>query len=305
MVVESASIQGLVAATYTPMHSDGSINLDPIPEMVDHLVANQIAGLYVLGSTGEGPSLTHEERCRVAEAFVLATAGRIPVIVQVGCESLTQARGLAEHAQKVGADGISAVSPVYFKPDSVDSLVASMDEIAKGARNLPFYYYHIPTVTGVSGSALDFLKIASERISNLRGIKFTSSSVFEYQACVEFAPERFEILWGFDEMLMSGLAAGGLGAVGSTYNYAAPVYQKLLAAWHDGDIEEARRQQSRSQELVRTFVRYGARSAQKAIMSLIGFDCGPSRLPVASLSKLQTEALRKDLETIGYFDWIQ
>jgi len=305
MTNNSPPLQGLVAATFTPLRSDGSINADAIPQIVDHLVRHEVAGMYVLGSTGEGPSMTHDERCMVAEAFVRAAAGRLPSIVQVGCESLTQARGLAAAAQEVGADAISSVSPVYFKPDSLETLVDSMAEVASGAPRLPFYYYHIPAVTGVAVNMLDFLRLAAERIPTLRGIKFTSPSVHEFQACLEFAGDRFEILWGLDEMLLSGLAAGARAAVGSTYNYAAPIYQRLLRAFAEGDLEEARRQQSRSQAHVRAFVPYGPRAAQKAIMSMVGLDCGPPRLPVAPLGPTQVDALRNDLETIGFFQWIE
>lgn len=298
-------LSGLIAATFTPLHEDGSVRTDAIPSVVDHLVQQGIAGMYALGSTGEGVSLTQDERCTVAEAFVGAAAGRLPVIVQVGCESLAAARQLAQHAQQIGADAISAVSPLYFKPDSVETLVDSMAEIAAGAPQLPFYYYHIPTVTGVALNMVDFLRLGAERIPTLRGIKFTSTNVFEYQSCLEFAGDRFEVLWGLDEMLLNGLTAGARAAVGSTYNFAAPIYQQLLSAWAAGDLDEARRQQSRSQALVRAFIPYGPRGAQKAIMAMIGQDCGPARLPVAPLGVSQCDALQGDLEAIGFFEWIE
>ncbi|QDV68774.1 N-acetylneuraminate lyase [Rosistilla carotiformis] len=302
MSLKTDPLQGLVAATFTPLAGDRTVDTAPIPAMVDRLVDDNVAGLYVLGSTGEGPSLTATERCTVAEAFVQSAAGRLPVIVQVGCESLSSARELAAHAQRIGADAVSAVSPVYFKPDCVETLVDSMAEIAAGAPNLPFYYYHIPAVTGVNCSMVDFLRLAADRIPTLRGIKFTSTNVFEFQSCLEFAGDRFQLLWGLDEMLLSGLGAGAQAAVGSTYNFAAPIYQRLLAAFAAGDLDEARRQQSLSQAIVRAFIPYGPRGAQKAIMSMIGHDCGPSRLPVATLTQSQRDALRNDLDAIGFFD---
>ena len=304
MTATFAPLQGLVAATFTPMHDDGSIFTETISPMVDRLVDQGIAAMYVLGSTGEGPSLTFDERCAVAESFVRASHARLPVIVQVGSESLTQAKRLAEHAQQVGADAISAVSPVYFKPDSLETLVASMEEIASGASELPFYYYHIPAVTGVAFNAVDFLKLASQRIATLRGIKFTSQNVFEFQSCVEYAEDQFELLWGLDEMLQCGLSAGARAAVGSTYNFAAPIYQRLLNAFAVGDLETVRQEQSRSQAIVRAFLPYGPRGAQKAIMKMIGIDCGPSRLPVATLTPSQFGALESELRGIGFFDWI-
>src|SRR5690554_2274667 len=107
-------IGGLIAATFTPMKEDGSINLEPIGPIVDQLIEDGVEGLYVCGSTGEGPSLTTEERCRVAAAYTEAAAGRIPVIVQVGHTSLEDARHLAAHARRIGADAISAVAPYYY-----------------------------------------------------------------------------------------------------------------------------------------------------------------------------------------------
>jgi N-acetylneuraminate lyase len=304
MTTDTPPLRGMIAATFTPLHDDGSINLATIPGIVDHLVRCGVAGMYVLGSTGEGVSLAHEERCAVAEAFVQAAGKRLPVIIQVGCESLVQAGRLAAHAEEIGADAVSAVSPLYFKPDSVETLVDSMAEIAAGAASLPFYYYHIPAVTGVAVDMVEFLRLGGERIPTLRGIKFTSLSVYEYQLCVEYAGDRFEVLWGLDEMLLCGLTAGARAAVGSTYNFAAPIYRRLLSAYADGNLEEARRQQSRSQALVHAFIPYGPRAAQKAIMSMVGPDCGPSRLPIKSLGSKEAAQLRADLEAIGFFEWI-
>ncbi len=297
-------LRGLIAATFTPMTDRGAVDLAALPDMVDRLAEQGVNGLYVLGSTGEGVSLTAEERRRVAEAFVQAARGRVPVIVQVGCESLAQSAQLAAHAQASGADAISAVSPVYFKPDSLDTLVDSMAAIAAAAPELPFYYYHIPWVTGVAANMVEFLHRGEQSIPTLRGIKFTAPSVHEFQACVEEAEGRFEILWGMDEMLLSGLVAGARAAVGSTYNFAAPLYQRLLAAFAAGDFEEARRWQSRSQALVRTFAPYGPRGSQKAIMAMVGLDCGPPRLPIASISVEQIASLRGDLQKLGFFDWL-
>lgn len=297
-------LKGLIAATFTPLHTDGTIHLNAIPGMVDFLIDQGIAGFYILGSTGEGNSLTMQERCMVTEHFLNAVNKRVPTIVQVGHESLQQAAELAAHAQQTGAEGISAVSPVYFKPASVEALVQSMEQIANGADKLPFYYYHIPHVTGVNVNVLEFLKSAEQHIPTMAGIKFTSSAVHEFQACLEYADDRMQILWGLDEMLLSGLCAGATTAVGSTYNFAAPVYQELLKAWHDGDPSTARKYQAKSQLLVRTFVPYGPRSAQKAIMKMIGQDCGPVRLPNVPLTSQESQSLENDLRQIGLFDWI-
>ena len=207
-------------------------------------------------------------------------------------------------AQEVGAAAISAVSPVYFKPDSLKTLVASMAEIARGAPQLPFYYYHIPAVTGVDANMIDFLRLGEEQIPTLRGIKFTSPNVFEFQSCIDYAAGRFDILWGTDEMLLCGLAAGARAAVGSTYNFAAPIYHRLIAALAAGNFEEARRTTISIASSGTRFSSSRSARAQKAIMSMIGHDCGPTRLPVAKLDVQAEATFRERLATIGFFDWI-
>ena len=304
MSIMSDSLTGLIAATFTPLHKDRSVDLPRIQPLVAHLVGQGIAGLYVLGSTGEGGSLTYDERCEVAAAFVQAANSQIPVIVQVGHESLRQAQMLAAHAQEIGADAVSAVSPVYFKPESTETLVDSMAQIAAGAPQLPFFYYHIPEVTGIRANMADFLRLAGDRIPTFAGIKFTSTRIDEYQSCLELAEGRYQIFYGVDEMLLSSLTAGARAAVGSTYNFAAPIYRKLLTAYSSGDLPEARRLQAQSQAIVRAFVPYGPRAAQKAIMGMIGMDCGPCRLPLTTLTPSATASLRRALEDIGFFQWI-
>lgn len=298
-------LSGFLAATFTPTQPDGALNIEQIAPLVEHLIHNQIAGLYVLGSTGEGALFTFAERCLAAEAFVKAAAGRIPVIVQVGHESAWQARELAAHAQSIGASAISAVSSVYFKPASLEALLDTMGLIASGAPQLPFYYYHIPHVTGVNFAAREILAQGSERIPTLRGIKFTSPHIYELQAALDFAGDAYEVLFGIDEMVLSGLVAGAQGAVGSTYNFAAPIYHRLLQAWQQGDIAAARQYQAQSQAIVDTFKPYGPLAAQKAIMGMLGLDCGPTRLPVKPLSREAVEKLRGELEALGFFAWQQ
>ena len=160
-------IHGLIAATFTPMHDDGRLRLDRVPEMVDRLVARGVEGLYVCGSTGEGPLLSGAERRAVAEAFVRASAGRVPVVVQVGHNSLVEARDLAEHAHAIGADAISATPATYFKPKTLADVVDGIEAVAGGAPGLPFFYYHIPPITGVEVDVAELMIVAAARVPTL------------------------------------------------------------------------------------------------------------------------------------------
>lgn len=299
----SFRLSGLVAATFTPFRSDGSLHLARIKPMIDAVIAQGAAGLYVCGSTGEGPLLTTEERRLVAAASVRAAAGRVPVVVQVGHNSVEEARGLAAHAQQIGADAISATPPGYFKPDDLDNLLACIARIAAGAPRLPFYYYHIPVLSGVRHDMVEFLQHGARRIPTLRGIKFSDPALHELLACLEHAGGRFDILFGVDEMLLGALATGVRGAVGSTYNFAAPLYQKIIAAFESGDLAEARRLQGLSAAMVRTIVAHGGRGGFKATMALVGVDSGHSRLPIRTCSAAQRTRLKRELDALGFFDW--
>jgi N-acetylneuraminate lyase len=296
-----ARLKGLIAAVCTPMHPDGRVNLSIVEPMVERLLADGVQGFYVCGSTGEGISLTSAERRDVAAAFVRATSRRVPVIVQVGHNALGEARELAAHAQQIGADAVSANAPSYFKVESAALLTACMAEIAAAAPELPFYYYHIPVLTGARVDLIEFLERASAIIPNLAGLKYTTPRLDEYQACLEWDKRRLDVLWGTDEMLLPALAVGAEGAVGSTYNLAGPLYRRMLRAFEAGCLEEARTFQWRSIQLIRVMGRYPFFAALKQMLAWRGLDCGPCRVPLANLTPALREQLREDLNSIEFF----
>ena len=209
-------LAGLIAATFSPLQQNGSLDLKQVPSMTDFLIRQGVNGLYVCGSTGEGMSLSGDERRQMTEAWVQAASGRVPVIVQVGHNSTEEARQLSEHAQQTGADAVSATCPSYFKVHDVETLIECMQPVAAGAPELPFYYYHIPSLTGSALDVADFLRRAVDRIPNLAGLKYTDTALHEFQRCVELNDGQFDVVWGCDEMLLGALATGTRGAIGST-----------------------------------------------------------------------------------------
>ncbi|MGH7578516.1 MAG: dihydrodipicolinate synthase family protein [Longimicrobiales bacterium] len=295
-------LTGLVTATFTPLHPDGSLNLDRIPALVEQLAADGVAGLYVLGSTGEGASLSSLERMAVAEAFVQAAKGRLTTVIQVGHNSIAEARNLAEHAQMIGADAISAMPPSYFKANN-GALIGALAEICRGAPALPCYYYHIPAMTGVELDMAEFLAEASERLPTLAGIKFSDCRLNEMDFCLRFGDGMYDVVFGIDEMLLSALVVGARGAVGSTYGFAAPLYLRIIRCFEEGDLVRGRDYQSRAAEMVRVILRHCGRAGLKAAMALIGHDCGPYRLPQDTASREDVVRMANALEAIGFFDW--
>lgn len=299
-------LSGLVAATHTPFHADGSLNLDAVEPLAAHLAANQVSTAFIGGTTGESSSLTVAERLALAERWVAATRGsQLRVVVHAGANCIDDARALAAQAQQLGAAAVAAVAPSYFKPRDVEALVETMAAIASAAPELPFYYYEIPSMTGLGVAPSAFLARGGERIGNLAGLKFTSNNLVEYQLCLAAGDGAFDVPFGFDEMLLAALAMGADGAVGSTYNFAAPVYHRLMAAFARSDFASARREQFRSVELVRVLAGCGFMAAAKAVMEMLGVPIGPPRLPNTRLDDAARQQLRQDLEKLGFFDWIR
>ena len=301
----STRFRGLVAAPFTPFHADRSLNLDVIPAYARFLRDNGVGAAFVCGTTGEGLSLTLEERLRIAERWVACADDRLRVIVHVGHTCLTDARTLTAHAAKIGASAVSALTPCFFKPRNNAEVVNWCEAVASAAPALPFYYYNIPSMTGIDYPVVDFLAQAQDRIPSLTGVKYTHENLPDYKACVAFAQGRYDILFGRDELLLEGTDAGALGAVGSTYNYAAPLYLRLLAARAAGRATEARALQDTAIKMIAICNGIGVThlAASKALMAMLGVDCGPVRLPLAQPDATQLATLRTRLNEIGFFDF--
>lgn len=299
----SCQFTGLIAAPFTPFHTDGTVNLGVIPDYARFLKKRGVSAVFVCGTTGEGASLSVEERERVTETWI--RADELPVIVHAGHTSLPESRRLSAHAAKHGAAAFSVLAPFFFKPRNPVELADWCVAVASAAPALPFYYYHIPSMTGVSMPVIDVLKAAADRIPNLAGVKYTHEDLPDFTTCLSHENSRFDLLFGRDEMLFEGTDAGARGAVGSTYNYASPLYLRLLAALATGDRAYARTLQDQSIAMIAACNGIGVThlAASKAIMAWLGVDCGPVRLPLAQPTSEQLAELRTKLEGIGFFDF--
>lgn len=302
--LEFKPLKGLIAAPFTPMHSDGSINYTAIERQAEHLVSSGVRGAFICGTTGEGLSLTVTERMQIAARWVEVIGKEMPVIVHSGHTCLADAKALASHAEMIGSYATAALAPCFFKPASVGALVDYCAELAAASPSLPFYFYHIPSMTGVSFSMTEFLHQAADRIPNLAGVKFTYENLMDFAQARQVEGGRFDLLFGRDEMLLNSLPLGTEGAVGSTYNYSAPIYLRILDAFRKWNMADARLHQNAANQFIATMVKFGGLPAGKAIMGLIGVDCGPVRLPLQTLSKSQIDELGAELQRGGFFESI-
>lgn len=276
-------LNGLIAAPHTPFAPNGDVNGGEIRKQAELLVKHGVGGAYVCGTTGEGVSCTVAERQAVLEEWVKRSRGRLFLIAHVGALSIRDAQTLAAHAQAAGADATSVVPASFFKPGSVAGLVDYLNRIAACAPRLPFYYYHT-TMSGVALPMVPFLEAAGEKIPNLAGIKWNNPALYEYQNCLRACGGKYDIVWGVDEFLAGAIALGARAAIGSTYNYAAPLYQKIWKDVEAGRLSEAQAGMAKVCRIVDILVQYGGVAAGKAMMAIHGIDAGAPRPPLRARS---------------------
>jgi len=296
------SLEGLIAAPFTPMHPDGTINYDPIAAIADRYQRNHLAGVFIGGTTGEGFSLTEQERLELIHQWGKTVSEPFKLLVHVGHNCLETAKVLARQAQRHNAWGIGAIGPIFFKPTRIEDLVRYCREVAAAAPEIGFYYYHYPALTGLNFRMIDFLQAAAGAIPNLKGLKFTHDDLADLAQCVVFEGGRYDILMGRDEHFLDALKLGVRAAIGGTYNFAAPLYLELIEAFQQNNVKKAQSLQNKAVEMIGIIRRSGDDflGAAKAIMKIIGIDCGPVRLPLRALLEEKHKILEENLFKIGF-----
>ncbi len=297
-------IVGLIDAPFTPFYENGEVNYEPIEAYANMLQKNGLQGVFINGSSGEGYMLTDDERMKLAEKWVAVAPKGFKVIVHVGSCCVKSSRALAEHAQKIGAWGIGAMAPPFPKIGRIEELVKYIEEIASGAPELPFYYYHIPAFNGAFLPMVKLLEAVDGRVPNFAGIKYTFESIYEYNQCRLYKNGKFDMLHGQDETILPSLAMGGAkGGIGGTTNYNGKELVGIINAWNEGDIETARERQNFSQEVINVICHYrGNIVGGKRIMKLIGLDLGKNRTPFQNLTDEEEAAMKAELESINFFE---
>jgi len=292
-------IEGLIAAPFTPFDAAGEVNISRVAQLQKFYKDNGIAGVFICGTTGEASAMTFDEKRTLFEEWSKYKTDDFKVIGFLGGTSVKDCRALAHVAENCGLDAISVTAPYYFKPTGVVELAAFCSEVAS-ATDLPFFYYHIPSFTDVYYNMYDLLEQVDGEIPTFAGIKFTFENVMDFQRCIEYKNRKYNILWGRDEMLLSALAVGATGAVGSTYNYIAPLNLQIMDAFRHSNLEKARLLQLKALDYITFLHRYGP-STGKAFMKAVDMDCGGYRLPVRNLTNDQLHQFITALKATDFF----
>ncbi len=290
-------LTGLIAAPHTPFDARGNVALDVIPQQVELLLRQGVTGAYVSGTTGEGISCSVAERLAVMDAWQKAAGNRLKLVVHTGALSIRDVETLARHANELRVFATSVVPANYFKPKNVAMLTEFCRTAAEFAPDCKFYYYHT-TMSGINFSMVDFLTCADRVIPNLAGIKFNSPDLYEYQNCLHALDGKYDIVYGVDEFFAGALALGATGFIGSTYNYAADLYQQIWRAFAEHRQADVLSGMAKVCRIVDLLVRFGGVAGGKAMMMIHGVDLGDVRLPLSGLTADEKAFIVKSVRDI-------
>lgn len=286
MSTNTHSIGGIIPALITPYDTAGDVNHGSLRALVEKTLSEGVKGFYVGGSTAETFLLTQDERKALIETVVDAVAGRAFVICHVGSISSAVATELAAHAAGLQVDAVSAIPPFYYN-FSIDEIVGYYQDIA-AASDCPVILYNFPAFSGVT---IDHIRVP-ELFTDPRiiGIKHTSLDLYKLERIKQANPE-FRCLSGHDEVFLPALSIGADGAVGSTYNFMAPLFVRIQELFLKGRMEEARELQGRANAVIDVVADVGGFSATKYLVETQGIPCGPCRKPFKPLNAEARERL--------------
>jgi N-acetylneuraminate lyase len=296
--------EGLIAAPFTALDRKGNLNPEIVPEYYNFLKNNGVVGAFINGSTGEGVSLTQKEKQQHTEKWAecFKKDNSVQVINLVGGTSYKECIENAIFSYESGISAIAVSGPYYFKPADENYLAEFVARVGESVPDMAVYYYHIPVLTGVNLPMSRFISKISGMLPNFAGIKYTHEDFMDFMTCLNYNDGAYEMLWGRDENLLSALAIGARAAVGSTYNYAAPLYNKIIEAYYEGRMEDARKLQQLSINMISLLGKYGGIGTGKAYMKYIGLDCGEFRLPVKNMDLKMYSSFVEEVKSLGIDD---
>jgi len=288
------------------MYADGSIFYDRIEALYQRCIGSGFKGIFLNGTTGECMSLNADERKKLVEAWVMCKRKNnnddFKIFVHIGSCNILEAAEMAEHAQANGADGIAMVPTFYFRPRTLNDLVEQCKYVASAAPELPFYYYNIPSLTGVNFPLISFLEVAIREIPTFSGLKNSFNDLVDYQQCIHYAKGDYDLYWGTDEVFMMVYAAGNRHYVGSTYNFMSDIYFRMLDAYHACEYEKLTALQAEATSIYKILNDHNSLIAGKEVMRHIGIDCGPVRKPLKNLKPWESASMLERLRKTSFFE---
>ncbi|MYH71798.1 MAG: 4-hydroxy-tetrahydrodipicolinate synthase [Acidimicrobiia bacterium] len=267
----------VLTAMVTPFGEDGSLDLDTAALLAKWLTDNGSDGLVIAGTTGEAPTLTHDEQIELIGTVVSAVD--VPVVAGAGSNDTAAAVELTERASEVGASGILSVAPYYNRPSQAG--MAKHFSTVAAATDLPVLIYDIPVRTGRKVDTATLLELA-HGVANIVGIKDAAGDPAETAQLIARAPDDFEVYSGDDSLTLPLLAVGAVGVIGVATHWTGAEHAEMISAFEAGDVAAARRINADLQPSFDYETGLAAPNPipAKAMMRLIGLPVGRCRPPL-------------------------
>ena len=273
--------QGLWPAMFTPVLANGQPNFEELSRLTELLISQDLDGLYILGSTGQGVLFTEDQRKKVTEAVMEISKAKVPVIVQVGSLTTDESVRLARHAQTCGVDGISSVGPIYFSGSAAMAL-EHYKQIAIST-NLPFFPYQLGD-NSIPGDTLSFINTLLE-IPNVAGMKLTTNQLLEISLIHNHAGERLNLFSGSDELLCHASLCGTVGAIGTFYNLWGAPCKQIMTVFKNGEYELAKEFMLEFQKIIQLVIADVWTFLRKAMILKYNIDIGHTKAPLGNTHK--------------------
>ena len=287
--------KGSFTALVTPMREDGALDEDAFAAFVDWQVGQGSHGIVPVGTTGESPTLSHEEHFRVVEIAVEAAAGRVPVIAGAGSNSTAEAVMLTRHAKRAGADAALVVTPYYNKPTQA-GLELHFRAVADAA-DIPVIIYNIPSRSVVDMTVDTMAKLAKH--PNIAGVKDSTANLARPLHTRAACGPDFAQFSGEDHTRLAFLASGGHGCISVTANVAPALCAAMHTHWDAGEIDQAMAIQDRLLALHDALFAETSPGPVKYATSLLGHGSDHCRLPLAPVSTVVRDQVRAAMSSAG------
>ena len=292
---------GIHSAIFSVYDENMDVKKDTVTKMVDYQLRNGVKGFYVGGNTGECTVLPAKTRKQMLETVVEVNKGRGKIMAHIGAGHFDEVMDLLEHANTQNIDAIASLPPslcsFYNHKDTIEYYKA----LAKASK-FPVYAYVTP-VTMQHSELYSFANELSE-IENIAGLKITIPDYFKFALVNQIDGGRLNNLNGPDEMMLSSLAIGADGAIGTTYNIVPKVAVKIYDSFQKGDMKTALEYQNKLNAFIQvmySFVNGRGLGYWKACLSLLGYDMGYTVFPATSVSEEDLNVLKEKLTAINFF----
>ena len=292
-----AIFTGAGVAIVTPMHQDGSVNYEKLDELISFQIDNGTDAIVICGTTGESSTLTHGEHLQAIKFTVDQVAHRVPVIAGTGSNCTETAIMLSKESASYGVDAVLVVSPYYNKA-SQKGLKLHYTAVAESVPNTPVIVYNVPSRTGCNVLPETMACLVKD-VPNIVGLKAASGNLSQIAKTMALCDGNLELYSGNDDQVLPVLSLGGLGVISVLSNVAPRQTHEMVAAFLEGRVKESTKMQLDAIDLIGALFCEVNPIAVKTALNLMGFEVGPTRLPLCEMEPANLEKLRASMTAYG------